>query len=76
MIVKKIPMAPFSPFRDGGGKVEKRPGGPYAAAYEEKTDKLSVVWSAKQVGGGEREAPRISPEMQAQIDALLRSARR
>lgn len=76
VIIKKIPMTPFTPFREAGGKVEKRPGGPYAAAYEEKTDKLSIAWSAKQMGGEQREAPRISPEVQAQIDALLKSARR
>ena len=76
MIVQKIPMTPFSPFRDAGGQVVKRPGGPYAASFEEKTEKSSVKWNAKQAGGEQREAPRISPEMQKQIEELKRSLRR
>ena len=72
VIVKKIPMAPFSPFSDAAGKVEKRPGGPFAASFEEKTDKLTLKWSAKQVGGEKREAPKMTPDMQRQIDALIR----
>ncbi len=76
LIVQKIPMTPFTPFREAGGKVVKRPGGPYAASFEENGDKYSVKWNAKQMGGEQREAPRISPEMQQQIDELRRSLRR
>ena len=76
LIVQKIPMTPFTPFREAGGKVVKRPGGPYAASFEEKTEKSSVKWSAKQAGGEQREAPRISPEMQKQIDELRRLLKR
>lgn len=76
LIVQKIPMTPFTPFREGGGKVVKRPAGPYAASFEESGDKYSVKWNAKQMGGEQREAPRISPEMQQQIDELRRLLRR
>ena len=76
LIVKKIPMTPLTPFREGSGKVVKRPGGPYAASFEESNDKSSVKWNAKQMGGEQREAPRISPEMQQQIDELRRLMRR
>lgn len=72
LIVQKIPMAPFSPFRQAGGKVEKRLGGPYTASYEETGDGLSVKWSAKQMGGEQREAPRLTPEMQQQVDEMRR----
>jgi len=72
LIVQHIPMAPFTPFRETGGKVVKRPGGPYAASFEENGDNYSVKWNAKQMGGEQREAPRISPEMQQQIDELRR----
>lgn len=73
--VIKIPMTPFSPF-GGGAKVEKRPGGPYAATYGETGSNYSFNWSARQLGGEQREAPRISPEMQQQIDELRRLLRR
>jgi hypothetical protein len=75
VIVQKIPMAPFSPFTDAPGKVEKRPGGPYVASFEEKTPKSSVVWTAKQVGGENREPLTLTPEMRAQIDALIERLR-
>lgn len=75
-VVIVVPMTPFSPFSDTAGKVEKRPGGPYVASLEEKGAKdLSIVWSAKQMGGETREMPRISPEMRRQIDALIASLR-
>jgi hypothetical protein len=72
VIVQKIPMTPYSPFAAKPGKVEKRPGGPFVASFEEKSDKHTFKWSAKQVGGEKREAPRITPEMQKQIDELSR----
>lgn len=67
-IVKKIPMMPFSPFY-GDPKVEKRPGGPYVAEYEQRTDKMVIDWSAKQVGGEVRKAE-ITPEMQRILETL------
>ncbi len=76
VIVKKIPMAPFSPFTSSPGKVEKRSGGPYAASFEERGEKHAFKWSAKQVGGEQREAPKLSPEAQRQVDALVRSLKR
>jgi hypothetical protein len=76
LITQQIPMAPFSPFRQAGGKVEKRLGGPFTAAYTESADRLSVKWTAKQMGGEQREPPRITPEMQQQIDEMRRLLRR
>ncbi len=76
VIVKKIPMTPFSPFTSTSGKVEKRPGGPYVAAFEEKGDNYAFKWSAKQVGGEKRTAPAITPDMQRQIDELIRRMER
>lgn len=72
VIVKKIPMTPFSPFTSAPGKVEKRAGGPYAASFEDKGEKHAFKWSAKQVGGEQREPPKLTPEAQRQIDALIR----
>jgi hypothetical protein len=73
-IVQVIPMTPFSPFTAAPGAVEKRPGGPHVASFEEKAENRSVVWTAKQTGGETREMPSISPEMRRQIDALLAAA--
>lgn len=74
--VIKIPMTPFSPFADSAGKVEKRAGGPFAASFEEKTDKSTIKWSVKQMGGEHREPPKITPEMERQIEELRRSLNR
>ncbi len=74
IIVKKIPMAPFSPFRDTPGKVEKRPNGPFAASFEERGEKFAVKWNAKQMGGEQR-TPVLTPEMMRQIEELLRIMR-
>jgi hypothetical protein len=71
VIVQKIPMKPFNPFPDKPGSVEKRAGGPFAASYEERGEKLTILWSAKQVGGESREFPRLTPEQQTQLDELL-----
>lgn len=68
--VIQVPMTPFSPFNDSPAKVEKRAGGPYAAMFEEKGTDYSMNWSAKQMGGEKREPPKLTPEMQQQIDAL------
>ena len=72
LIVQKIPMTPFTPFREAGGKVVKRPGGPYTASFEENDDKASVKWNAKQMGGEQREPPKLTPEMERQIEQLRR----
>jgi hypothetical protein len=75
-VVLVVPMVPFDPFSQNAGKVEKRPGGPYVASHEERGPKdLSIVWSAKQVGGESREMPRIPPDMQSRIDALVERLR-
>jgi hypothetical protein len=75
VILKKIPMQPFSPFMAAGGTVVKRPGGPFAASFEDKSDKHTVKWTAKQMGGEQGGAPRITPEMQQQIDDMRRRLR-
>jgi hypothetical protein len=74
-IVQHIPMTPFSPFSPAPGRVEKRPGGPFVASFEEKAESRSIVWSVKQQGGENREPLRLSPEARAQIEALLAAAR-
>ena len=74
LIVKKIPMTPFTPFRDKPGKVEKRPGGPFVASFEEQGEKHTIKWSAKQMGGEQR-TPTLTPEMMQQIEELLRLLR-
>ena len=66
--VKKIDMMPFSPFI-GPAKVEKRPGGPYAASFESRTDKSSTEWSARQMGGEQRTVT-LTPEMQQALERL------
>lgn len=75
VIVQKIPMTPFTPFRDAPGKVEKRPGGPFVASFEQKGEKYSVKWSARQMGGEQRETVALTPEMMQQIEELLRLLR-
>ncbi len=70
--VIKVPMMPFSPFA-GGAVVEKRPGGPYAASYEENAEKYSISWSARQMGGEQRKV-QITPEMQQALDDLRRQS--
>ena len=76
VIVQKIPMAPFSPFTSKPGNVEKRPGGPFVASFEDRGDKHAFKWSAKQVGGEQRTPPRLTPDEQRQLDELLRRAGR
>lgn len=70
LTVIQIPMTPFSPFNDSPAKVDKRTGGPYEATFEEKGKNYSIVWSAKQMGGEQHEAPQITPEMKKQIEDL------
>lgn len=64
----EIDMAPFSPFY-GDPPVKKRPGGPYTAEYEERTENLVVEWNAKQVNSDQRTVE-ITPEMQKILDEL------
>jgi hypothetical protein len=75
VIVQKIPMTPFSPFMSAAAKVEKRPGGPYVAAFEDRGEKHAFKWSAKQVGGEQRRAPELTPEARRQIEEMLRGRR-
>lgn len=72
VIVKKIPMVPFSPFTSRPGTIEKRPGGPFVASFEDRGEKHAFKWSAKQVGGERREAPKLSPEAQRQVEEMIR----
>jgi hypothetical protein len=71
--VIKIPMKPFTPF-NGPAKVEKRPGGPFAASFEAHGSNWSIDWSARQTGGEQRDV-KITPEMRQALDALRRQAR-
>ena len=72
VIVKKMPMAPFSPFTSKPAAVEKRPNGPYVASFEDRGEKHAFTWSAKQSGGEQRTAPALTPEAQRQVDEILR----
>lgn len=72
VIVQKIPMVPFSPFTSAPGTVEKRPGGPYVAAFEDRGEKHAFKWSAKQTGGEQRTAPRLTPEAERQVEEMIR----
>ncbi len=68
MNVIRIAMKPFTPF-EGMAKVEKRPGGPYAASYEARANNFSTEWSARQMGGEQREV-KITPEMRQALERL------
>ena len=72
VIVQKIPMAPFSPFTSSAGKIEKRPGGPFVATFEDRGEKHAFKWSAKQVGGEQRRAPELTPEARRQVEEMAR----
>jgi hypothetical protein len=74
LTVITIPMRPFSPFNDLPAKVEKRLGGPYAATFEEKGSNYSIVWSAKQMGGEKRAAPKLAPEMERATRTIAKDA--
>lgn len=73
--VVKIPMAPFSPFTSKPGAVSKRAGGPYTALFEERSDKYTTRWTAKQAGGA-RDAAALTPDAQRQLDELTRRVER
>lgn len=66
--VQKMDMTPFEVFV-GKGKVEKRPGGPYAVRAEEKGDNYAVEWSARQMGGEGRQVE-MTPEMERALQEL------
>lgn len=68
MEVMTIPMKPFSPFR-GTAPVTKRPGGPFAASFEERGQNFAIEWSARQAGGEQREVT-LTPEMEAALREL------
>jgi hypothetical protein len=72
VIVKKMPMAPFSPFTSAAARVEKRPNGPYVAAFEDRGEKHAFTWTAKQSGGERREAPAITPDARRQLEEMVR----
>ena len=76
VIVKEIPMVPFNPFTSRPGKVAKRPGGPFTASFEERSDKFNTKWTAKQVGGERRDSAPMTPEMQRQLDELMQRIER
>lgn len=73
--VVKIPMAPFSPFTSKPGSVTKRQAGPFTAMFEERSEKYTTYWTAKQSGGG-REGAALTPDMQRQLDELVRRVER
>ncbi|MGH7558504.1 MAG: hypothetical protein ACREMD_12150 [Gemmatimonadota bacterium] len=73
VIVQKIPMTPWSPFGDSGAEVQKRPGGPYEARYEERGENYSIQWSARQMGGEQREVE-LTPEAERALERLQREA--
>ena len=66
--VQKMDMTPFEVFV-GKAKVEKRPGGPFAARAEEKGDNYAVEWSARQIGGEGRQV-QMTPEMERALQEL------
>jgi hypothetical protein len=74
MGVIKIAMKPFTPF-NGAAKVEKRPNGPYAASFDARGNNWSIAWSARQMGGEQREV-KITPEMRQALDKLRQQASR
>ena len=68
--VIEIAMKPFTPF-NGAGKVEKRPNGPYAASFDARGNNWAIEWSARQMGGEQRDV-KITPEMREALDKLRR----
>jgi hypothetical protein len=68
--VIRIAMKPFSPF-NGAAKIEKRANGPYAASFEGRGNNWSIEWSARQMGGEQRDV-KITPQMREALDKLRR----
>ena len=71
VVVQKIPMTPWSPFGESGASVRKRPGGPYEARYEEGGDDYKIQWSARQMGGEQREVD-LTPQAERALEDLRR----
>lgn len=71
VIVEKMPMTPWSPFGESGAEVRKRPGGPYEARYEEHGDDYQIQWSARQMGGEQRDVE-LTPEAERALQNLRR----
>jgi hypothetical protein len=55
---------------DSPSKVEKRPAGPYVASFAEKGKNYSIVLEREAGGWRKREASRLTPEMEWQIQQL------
>jgi hypothetical protein len=75
-MVYPIEMTPFSPFADTDvARVEKRPGGPYAAHFALSGDNdLKVEWVAVQKSSATRTVE-ISDEMRDELDAIGQALR-
>lgn len=74
VIVRKIPMTPFSPFAEAPGNVSRRANGPFIASFEETTNTRVMKWSARQLAGEQRE-PTLTPEMRREIEEMIREQR-
>ena len=57
-MLQTMDMMPFDPFSAGGGEVSNRPGGPFVARFELGGSDLNVEWTARQVGGEQRDVDR------------------
>jgi len=68
IIIHKIDMTPFSPF-GAAVPVEKRPGGPFAVSYEDRGESHVIEWSARQMGGENRQLE-LSPELESALQRL------
>lgn len=69
LTVIEIDMTPFSPF-GGPAQIEKRAGGPYAARFEDKGEDYAIEWSARQIGGEQRQKLEMTPEMELELRRL------
>ena len=69
LVIIKTSMVAFSPF-NGSAPVNKRAGGPFAAKFEAKGDKYAIDWSARQIGGEQREPMEMTPEMELELRRL------
>lgn len=71
VIVQEIEMTPFSPF-NASVAVKKRPGGPFAVHFEDKGDNFGIEWSARQMGGEQRDLE-LTPELELELRRLRES---
>lgn len=67
-LVYKIEMTPFSPFGPPV-PVEKRESGPFAARHEDSGENYAIHWSARQIGGEQRNVE-ITPELELALQQL------